>query len=63
LRHEITCGEVTERERARLKRIIMVIVNFPSEIIEISASCDENVNDDSLGLAHVSKKRSMDGNK
>jgi hypothetical protein len=31
-------------ERARLKRIGMVIINFPSEIIKIAASYDESVN-------------------
>ena len=53
LLHELCCEEEIERERARLKRIRMVIVNFPSEMMEIAASYDENVNKDSLGLTHT----------
>jgi hypothetical protein len=34
----------------------MVIVIFPGEIMEIAASYDESVNDDSLGLTHILTK-------
>jgi hypothetical protein len=37
-----------------------VIVNFVGEMMEIEASCDENVNDDSLSLTH--KWGNLDGN-
>ena len=56
LLHEICCEEETERGKTRLKRIRMVIVNFPSEMIEIATSYDENVNKDSLGLTHILTK-------
>ncbi len=44
--HEICHEEETERDRAKLKRIRMIIINFPSEMMEIASSFDENVNDD-----------------
>jgi hypothetical protein len=50
--HEICFEDVTTRDRARLKRIRMVIGNFPSEMIEIAASYNENVNYDLLGQKH-----------
>ena len=31
----------------------MVIVNFPIEMIEITASYDENVDEESLGLTNI----------
>ena len=34
----------------------MVIVNFISEILEIVASYDMNVNDDYVGLTHILTK-------
>jgi hypothetical protein len=37
----------------------MVYVNFPIEIIEIAASRDENVNEDSLGLTNILIKGEM----
>jgi hypothetical protein len=46
LLHEICYEEETEQGRARLKIITMVIVNFPSEIMEIA----ENLDDDLLGF-------------
>ena len=57
--HELCCEEETERERGKLKRIRMVIVNFPIEMIEIAASYDENVNEDSLGLTNILIKGEM----
>ena len=51
--HELCHEEETENGRARLKRIRIVIVNFPSEMMEIAASYDENVNRDSMGLTHI----------
>ena len=54
--HELCCEEEIEIERARIKRIRMVIVNFPCEMIEIAASYDEGVNEDSRGLTHVLTK-------
>ncbi len=56
LLHELCEEEETERDRARLKRIRMIIVNFPSKMIEIAACYDENVNKDSLGLTHTLTK-------
>jgi hypothetical protein len=53
LLHEICCEEETERERARLKRIRMVMFNFPGEMMEIATSYDESVNTDWLGLTHT----------
>jgi hypothetical protein len=47
--HELCCEEETERERGKLKRIRMVIVNFPIEMIEIAASYYENVNERPFG--------------
>jgi hypothetical protein len=43
----------------RLKRIRMVTVNFPSEMVEFVAFYDENTNDDSLGLTHIITKREV----
>jgi hypothetical protein len=51
--HEKCCREETKRDRARLKRIKMIIINFPVVKMEIAASYDESVNDDSLGLTHI----------
>ena len=51
--HELCSEEEIEKERARLKRIRMVIVNFPSEKMEIAASYDESVNEDSMGFTHI----------
>jgi hypothetical protein len=57
--HKLCCEEETERERARLKRIGMVVVNIPSEMMEIAASYDETVNNDSMGLTHILTKLGM----
>ena len=54
--HELCTEEEIERERERLKRIRMVTVNFPVELIEIAGAYDENVNRDSLGLTHILMK-------
>jgi hypothetical protein len=51
--HEVYCREEMERYRNRLKRIRMVKVNFPSEMIEIAASYNESMNNDSLGLTCI----------
>jgi hypothetical protein len=51
--HEICREEETERERQRLKRIRMVIVNFPVELIEMASSYDEDVNAASEGITHI----------
>jgi hypothetical protein len=48
--HEICHEEETERDRARLKRIRMVIINIQSEMVEMAANYNENVNNDSVGL-------------
>jgi hypothetical protein len=52
--HEICHEEETERDRAKLKRIRMVIVNIQSEMVEMASTY---VNDDSVGftLALISK--------
>ena len=31
----------------------MILVNFQSEVMEIAATYNETVNDDSLGLTHI----------
>jgi hypothetical protein len=54
--HELCCEEETERGRGKLKRIRIVIVNFPIEMLKMGASCDENVNEDSLGLTNILEK-------
>jgi hypothetical protein len=51
--HELCCEVETGRERSKPKRIRMAIVTFTIEKIEISASNDENVNEDSFGLASL----------
>jgi zinc-binding in reverse transcriptase len=51
--HELCTEEEIERDRERLKRIRMVTVNFPVEMIEIAGTYDENVNRDSMGLSHI----------
>jgi hypothetical protein len=48
--------EKKERERTRLKKIRMIIVNFPKEMIEMASSYDESENDDYLGLIHILTK-------
>ena len=54
--HEICHEEETERDRAKLKRIRMVIVNIQSEMVEIAANYNENVNNDSVGLKYILTK-------
>jgi hypothetical protein len=46
-------------KRGKLMIIGMVIVNFPIEIIEIAASDDENVNEESLDLTKTLIKGEM----
>jgi hypothetical protein len=50
--HEICDEEESERERAKLKRIGMVIVNIQSEMVEMAAIYNKNVNNDSTGLKY-----------
>jgi hypothetical protein len=45
--------------RGKLKRIRMVIVNCPNEMIEIAASYDETMIEDSLGLTNIHIKGEM----
>ena len=41
----------------------MAIANFPSVMMEIAASYDKNVNEDSFGSnSHTHKRGSIDGN-
>ncbi len=56
LLHYYCCEEETERERARIKRIRMVINTFLTEMMEIATSYDEKVNDDSQGKTHMLTK-------
>jgi hypothetical protein len=56
LLHELWCEEETERDKARLQRIRMVCVHFPSETIEIVAAYDEIVCEDCVGLTHILTK-------
>jgi hypothetical protein len=56
LLHELCHEEETERDRAKLKRIIMVIVNIESEMVEIAANYNENVNNDTVGLKYIKTK-------
>jgi hypothetical protein len=51
--HEICHEEETERDRAKLKRIRMVIVNIQSEMVEVASSYNENVNNDSDSLKYI----------
>jgi hypothetical protein len=53
LLHEICHEEETERDRDKLKRIRMIIVNIQSELVELAASYNEDVNDDSVGLKYI----------
>jgi hypothetical protein len=48
--------EEIERDRTKLKRIRMVIVNIQSEMVEIVAIYNENVNNDSVGLKFILTK-------
>jgi hypothetical protein len=54
--HEICNEEETERDKAELKRMRMVIVNIQSEMVEISANYNENINNDSVGLKYIITK-------
>jgi hypothetical protein len=54
--HEICHKEETERDRAKLKRIRMVIVNIQGGMVEIAANYNENVNNDSVGLNYILAK-------
>jgi hypothetical protein len=51
--HEIFHEEETERDRAKLKRIRMVIVNIRSEMVEMASTYNGNVNDDYVGIKHI----------
>jgi hypothetical protein len=51
--HEICHEEETERNRAKLKRIRMVIVNIQSEMVEMAATYNENVNNDDVSLKYI----------
>jgi hypothetical protein len=53
LMHEICQEEEVERDRAKLKRIRMVMVNIPSDMIEMAANYNENINDDSNDLKYI----------
>jgi hypothetical protein len=54
--HEICHEEEVERDRTKLKRIRMVIVNIQSEMVEIAATYNENENNDSMGLRYILTK-------
>jgi hypothetical protein len=54
--HEICHEEETGRDRAKLKRIRMVIVNIQSEMVEMAANYNENVNNDSASLTNILNK-------
>ena len=56
LLHEICHEEETERDRDKLKRIRMIIVNIQSEMVEMAASYNENVNNDTGGLKYILTK-------
>jgi hypothetical protein len=45
--HELCHEEETERDRAKLKRIRMILVNFESEMVEMASAYNENINSDS----------------
>jgi hypothetical protein len=51
--HEICHEEETERDRAKLKRIRMVIVDIQSEMVEMAANYNENINNDSVSLKYI----------
>jgi hypothetical protein len=51
--HELCQEEETERDRTKLKRIRMVIVNIQSEMVEMGSSYNENVNNDSVGIKYI----------
>jgi hypothetical protein len=51
--HEKCHEEETERDRATLKRIRMVLVNIQTEMVEIAATYNKNVNNDSEGLKYI----------
>ena len=51
--HELVNEEEVERDRNRLKRIRMVVINLPAGLIEYAASYNENVNDDTNDLSHL----------
>jgi hypothetical protein len=55
--HERCHEEETERDRAKLKRIRMVIVNIQSEMVETAANYNENINNDSSSLKYLLIKR------
>jgi hypothetical protein len=44
LLHEICHEEETERDRVKLKRIRMVVVNIESEMVEMASAYNENIN-------------------
>jgi hypothetical protein len=54
--HEICHEEETERNRTKLKRIRMAIVNIQSEMVEMAAVYNENVNNDTVGLKYILTK-------
>jgi hypothetical protein len=54
--HELCHEEETERDRPKLKRIRMVIVNIQTEMVEIVATYNENVNNESVGLKYILTK-------
>ena len=51
--HELVSEEEVERDRNRLKRIRMVVVNLPVGLIEFAASYNEDKNDDINELSHL----------
>ena len=51
--HEICHEEETEIDRARLKRIRMIIVNIQSEMVELATTYNEYINNDSVSLKYI----------
>jgi hypothetical protein len=45
--------EETERDKAKLKRIRMVIVNIQNEMVEIASNYNDNLNNDSVGKKYI----------
>jgi hypothetical protein len=50
---ELCQEEETERDRTKLKRIRMIIVNIQSEMVQMAANYNENVNNDSVGIKYM----------
>jgi hypothetical protein len=54
--HELCNEEETERDKAKLKRIRVVITNIQNEMLVIAANYNENVNNDSSSLKYIITK-------